>query len=59
MSEMLSSKLKVAIDARLPDEGQGGVQQVLVSLADAFSRINDQNFLRKGVNCQCFIEFRK
>ena len=46
MSEMLSSKLKVAIDARLPDEGQGGVQQVLVSLADAFSRINDQNFTR-------------
>lgn len=46
MSEMLSSKLKVAIDARLPDQGQGGVQQVLVSLADAFSRIDDQNFTR-------------
>jgi glycosyltransferase involved in cell wall biosynthesis len=43
---MLSSKLKIALDARLPDEGQGGVQQVLVSLADAFSTIDDQNFSR-------------
>ncbi len=42
----MSSKLKIAIDARLPDEGQGGVQQVLVSLADAFSTIDDQNFSR-------------
>ena len=43
---MLSSKLKIAIDARLPDVGQGGVQQVLVSLADAFSTIEDENFAR-------------
>ena len=43
---MLSSKLKIAIDARLPDVGQGGVQQVLVSLADAFSTIDDENFAR-------------
>ena len=43
---MLSSKLKIAIDARLPDVGQGGVQQVLVSLADAFSTIDDKNFAR-------------
>jgi hypothetical protein len=33
--------LKVAIDARLPDMGQGGVQQVINTLASGFSDLQD------------------
>lgn len=35
--------LKVAIDARLPDIGQGGVQQVINTLASGFSDLQDDS----------------
>jgi glycosyltransferase involved in cell wall biosynthesis len=35
--------LKVAIDARLPDMGQGGVQQVINTLASGFSDLQDNS----------------
>jgi glycosyltransferase involved in cell wall biosynthesis len=38
--------LKVAIDARLPDTGQGGVQQVINTLSSGFSELQDKSIDR-------------
>ena len=38
--------VKVAIDARLPDTGQGGVQQVINTLAIGFSELQDKSIDR-------------
>lgn len=41
--------IHVAIDARLPDKGQGGVQQVIRSLAEGFRLIETPNIRRSWI----------
>lgn len=42
----MTKTLKVAIDARLPDRGQGGVQQVINTLSSGFSELQDKSIER-------------
>ena len=42
----MTQALKVAIDARLPDKGQGGVQQVINTLSSGFAELNDKSIAR-------------
>lgn len=42
----MTQALKVAIDARLPDKGQGGVQQVINTLSSGFAELNDNSIAR-------------
>lgn len=42
----MTKALKVAIDARLPDKGQGGVQQVINTLSSGFTELNDDSITR-------------
>lgn len=42
----MAKTLKVAIDARLPDKGQGGVQQVINTLSSGFSQLQDKSIDR-------------
>jgi glycosyltransferase involved in cell wall biosynthesis len=40
---MLTRQITVAIDARLPDQGQGGVLQVLISLSNSLNHVPQDN----------------
>ena len=40
---MLSRQITVAIDARLPDQGQGGVLQVLISLSNSLNHVSRED----------------
>jgi glycosyltransferase involved in cell wall biosynthesis len=42
----MTKTLIVAIDARLPDKGQGGVQQVINTLSSGFSELQDKSIHR-------------
>ncbi len=43
---MLNRQIKVAIDARLPDQGQGGVLQVLISLSNSLNHVPREDLKR-------------
>lgn len=44
--------IHVAIDARLPDKGQGGVQQVIRSLAKGFRLNPNSEVMRSWIVCK-------